>query len=183
METPVSLTLDLSRAKSAAAPANLSGLTRPQLAAALVEAGVAEPKKARMRASQLWRWIHHYGVSDFDLMTDIGKDARKALADPCCAGLLPLGAPMPPHAAALGLAPQARVDRWRRLAVDELVGVEVDQHRHQVRRRIGAQRARGRPRRGTAGPARRVLRQPAGSRPRPDGPEHLPNWKLDDFRI
>jgi 23S rRNA (adenine2503-C2)-methyltransferase len=76
----VSLTLDLTRAASAAAPANLSGLTRPQLAAALVEAGVAEPKKARMRASQLWRWIHHYGVSDFDLMTDIGKETRGLLA-------------------------------------------------------------------------------------------------------
>jgi 23S rRNA (adenine2503-C2)-methyltransferase len=79
METPVSLTLDLSRATRAAAPANLSGLTRPQLAAALVEAGVAEPKKARMRATQLWRWIHHYGVTDFDAMTDIGKETRGLL--------------------------------------------------------------------------------------------------------
>ena len=76
----MSLTLDLSRATRAAAPANLSGLTRPQLAAALVEAGVAEPKKARMRASQLWRWIHHYGVTDFDAMTDIGKETRGLLA-------------------------------------------------------------------------------------------------------
>ena len=76
----MSLTLDLSRATRAAAPANLSGLTRPQLAAALVEAGVAEPKKARMRATQLWRWIHHYGVTDFDAMTDIGKETRTALA-------------------------------------------------------------------------------------------------------
>lgn len=78
----MSLTLDLSRtAPAPAAPMSLSGLTRPQMAQALVDAGVAEPKKARMRASQLWRWIHHYGVSDFDLMTDIGKDARKALAE------------------------------------------------------------------------------------------------------
>jgi 23S rRNA (adenine2503-C2)-methyltransferase len=77
----VTLTLDLSRATPASpAPANLSGLTRPQLAAALVEAGVAEPKKARMRATQLWRWIHHYGVTDFDAMTDIGKETRGALA-------------------------------------------------------------------------------------------------------
>ena len=82
MEAPVSFTLDLSRtAPAPGAPMSLSGLTRPQMAQALVDAGVAEPKKARMRASQLWRWIHHYGVSDFDLMTDIGKDARKALAE------------------------------------------------------------------------------------------------------
>jgi 23S rRNA (adenine2503-C2)-methyltransferase len=78
----VSVTLDLSRTVPApAAPMSLSGLTRPQMAQALVDAGVAEPKKARMRASQLWRWIHHYGVSDFDLMTDIGKEARKSLAE------------------------------------------------------------------------------------------------------
>ncbi len=41
------------------------------------------------------------------LLTDddrLAESARKALTDPCCAGLLPLGAPMPPHAAALGLA-------------------------------------------------------------------------------
>ena len=62
----MSLTLDLSRtAPAPAALMSLSGLTRVQMADALVAAGVAEPKKARMRASQLWRWIHHYGVSDF----------------------------------------------------------------------------------------------------------------------
>ena len=75
----MSLTLDLSRSKATPAPANLSGLTRSQLAAALVEAGVAEPKKARMRASQLWRWIHHYGITDFEAMTDIGKETRGLL--------------------------------------------------------------------------------------------------------
>ena len=78
----MTLTLDLSRtAPAPAALMSLSGLTRVQMADALVAAGVAEPKKARMRASQLWRWIHHYGVSDFERMTDIGKDARKALAE------------------------------------------------------------------------------------------------------
>jgi 23S rRNA (adenine2503-C2)-methyltransferase len=34
-----------------------------------------------MRAGQVWRWIHHYGVTDFERMTDIGKDVRVALAD------------------------------------------------------------------------------------------------------
>jgi len=77
------VTLDLSRAPAkplAPTPPNLTGLSRQELAAALVEAGVAAPEKARMRASQVWRWIHHYGVTDFALMTDIAKDTRAALA-------------------------------------------------------------------------------------------------------
>ena len=60
---------------------NLAGLTRDALAGALVEADVAAPDKARMRASQLWRWIHHYGVTDFERMSDIAKPMRAALAD------------------------------------------------------------------------------------------------------
>ena len=77
----MSVTLDLSRAKSAPAPLNLTGLTRPQLAAALVDAGIVPPDKARMRSTQVWRWIHTYGVTDFSRMTDVAKDIRAALAD------------------------------------------------------------------------------------------------------
>ena len=77
------VTLDLSRAPAAAATPlrNLAGLGRAELAQALVEAEVVRPDKARMRASQLWRWIHHYGVTDFAAMTDVAKDARAALAE------------------------------------------------------------------------------------------------------
>ncbi len=63
------------------APINLTGLTRDQLRQALIEAGVAAPEKARMRAGQVWRWIHHYGVTDFATMTDIAKETRSALAE------------------------------------------------------------------------------------------------------
>ena len=82
----MSVTLDLSRAQPqgtsrAAGPLNLAGLTRPELASALVEAEVCAPEKARMRSNQLWRWIHHYGLTDFDRMTDVAKDTRAALAD------------------------------------------------------------------------------------------------------
>jgi 23S rRNA (adenine2503-C2)-methyltransferase len=73
--------LDLSRPPASPAPPNLAGLTRPKLAAALVEAGVAAPDKARMRSGQVWRWIHHAGVTDFAAMTDIAKETRAALAD------------------------------------------------------------------------------------------------------
>jgi 23S rRNA (adenine2503-C2)-methyltransferase len=75
----LSLTLDLSRTPIAA-PVNLSGLTREGLRQALIEAGICPPEKAKMRAGQVWRWIHHYGVTDFGLMSDIGKETRAALA-------------------------------------------------------------------------------------------------------
>jgi 23S rRNA (adenine2503-C2)-methyltransferase len=76
------VTLDLSRAAAPApAPVNLTGLTRPALAEALVAAEVVRPDKARMRASQIWRWIHHYGVTDFAAMTDVAKETRAALAE------------------------------------------------------------------------------------------------------
>ncbi|HRD47604.1 MAG TPA: 23S rRNA (adenine(2503)-C(2))-methyltransferase RlmN [Caulobacter sp.] len=74
-------TLDLSRATLPVAPVNLSGLTRKQLAAALVEAGVVPEGKAKMRAGQLFRWIHFRGVTDFDQMTDVAKDTRAALKE------------------------------------------------------------------------------------------------------
>ncbi len=79
----MSVTLDLTRRPAAApalSPVNLAGLTRPELQAALVAAGVCAPEKARMRANQLWRWIHHYGLTDFDRMTDVAKETRAALA-------------------------------------------------------------------------------------------------------
>jgi len=79
------VTLDLSRAPAGPAqqPAlrNLTGLSRTELAQALVEAEVVRTDKARMRASQLWRWIHHYGVTDFSAMTDVAKETRAALAE------------------------------------------------------------------------------------------------------
>lgn len=75
------VTLDLSRGSSAPAVVNLSGLTRKALAQALIDAEVVRPDKAKMRASQLWRWIHHYGVTDFAAMTDVAKETRAALAE------------------------------------------------------------------------------------------------------
>jgi len=84
----VSITLDLSRATqtvgkapAAPAPVNLTGLTRPQLSTALVEAGVVAPEKAKMRTAQMWRWIQHFGVTDFDAMTSVDKPTRAKLAE------------------------------------------------------------------------------------------------------
>jgi len=85
----VSTTLDLSRARNASAPvvaaatlppANLSGLTRSQLQAALVAAEVVPADKARMRASQIWRWINQAGVTEFSDMTNVARETQARLA-------------------------------------------------------------------------------------------------------
>ncbi len=77
------VTLDLTRVSAPAVPAkpNLAGLTRKALAEALIAAEVVRPDKAKMRASQLWRWMHHYGLTDFAAMTDVAKETRAALAE------------------------------------------------------------------------------------------------------
>jgi 23S rRNA (adenine2503-C2)-methyltransferase len=86
----LSVTLDLSRMarspskEGADAPKpliNLSGLTRPQMVAALTESGVVEHGKAKMRATQIFRWVHHRGVTDFAQMSDVAKETRARLAD------------------------------------------------------------------------------------------------------
>ena len=63
-----SLTLDLSHARATPAAhdiPNLAGMTRAEMATALTESGVIEPSKVKMRASQLWRWMHIDGATDF----------------------------------------------------------------------------------------------------------------------
>jgi 23S rRNA (adenine2503-C2)-methyltransferase len=62
-----------------AARPNLAGLSRDQLTAALVAAGVVEPRQAKMRAEQIWRWIYHAGARDFGAMTNMAKSLRAEL--------------------------------------------------------------------------------------------------------
>jgi 23S rRNA (adenine2503-C2)-methyltransferase len=59
---------------------SLAGLSKAELAQKLIAIGV-EAKKSRMRAEQLWRWIYHYGVTDFAAMTNIAKELRATLAE------------------------------------------------------------------------------------------------------
>ena len=77
------VTLDLSAARAALPekPVNLTGLTREALRAQLIEKDVAPPEKAKMRANQIWRWVHYFGRTDFAAMTDIAKETRAKLAD------------------------------------------------------------------------------------------------------
>jgi 23S rRNA (adenine2503-C2)-methyltransferase len=56
-------------------------MSREQLMAALVAAGVVEPRQAKMRAEQIWRWIYHAGARDFGAMTNMAKSLRAELED------------------------------------------------------------------------------------------------------
>lgn len=56
--------------------ASLVGLSREELATTL--AGLGLPA---FRAKQIWHWLYHQGVTDFDAMTTLGKPIRQVLAD------------------------------------------------------------------------------------------------------
>ncbi len=56
------------------------GLSKQEMAEKLVAVGV-DPSKAKMRAEQLWRWIYHYGVTEFSQMTNVAKELRATLAE------------------------------------------------------------------------------------------------------
>ncbi|MDR3475563.1 MAG: 23S rRNA (adenine(2503)-C(2))-methyltransferase RlmN [Devosia sp.] len=79
----MTIALDLSTPpgpRAAAGKPTLVGLSRAEMAAALTDAGIAE-RDARMRANQLWNWIYHHGVTDFDRMSNVQKGVRAQLAE------------------------------------------------------------------------------------------------------
>jgi 23S rRNA (adenine2503-C2)-methyltransferase len=57
-------------------PRNLLGLTKPELEAFATSIG-----QQVFRGRQLFRWIFGQGVTDFQKMTDLGKDLRAQLTD------------------------------------------------------------------------------------------------------
>jgi len=59
---------------------DLLGLPRTEITRLMAEAGL-EAKAAKLRAKQVFHWIYHRGVSDFDGMTDIAKAMRPWLAE------------------------------------------------------------------------------------------------------
>lgn len=67
------------RAAAAEKP-SLIGLSRDEMAQALIGAGVPE-RHVRMRVQQLWHWLYVRGVSDFAEMRNISKELRSTLAD------------------------------------------------------------------------------------------------------
>ncbi|MGH6992948.1 MAG: 23S rRNA (adenine(2503)-C(2))-methyltransferase RlmN, partial [Caulobacteraceae bacterium] len=72
--------------QTSSGPMDIAGLTRVRLQSALSAAGIADGAAARMRASQLWRWVQHHGVTNFSAMTNIAKEVRSTLADHFIAG-------------------------------------------------------------------------------------------------
>ena len=62
-----------------ASPTPIVGLTRDELASSLARACVPE-RQRRMRASQIWRWIYHRGLADFDAMSNVARELRFALS-------------------------------------------------------------------------------------------------------
>ena len=59
---------------------SLVGLPKGEIAAALAAAGL-DAKAAKLRAKQIWHWIYHRGVTDFETMTDIAKAMRPWLGE------------------------------------------------------------------------------------------------------
>lgn len=57
-------------------PVNLLNLGRDELREYFVSIG-----EKPFRADQLMKWIHHSGIDDFDLMTNLGKSLRQKLKD------------------------------------------------------------------------------------------------------
>ena len=53
---------------------NLLGLTQPEMEQFFDSIG-----EKRFRAGQVMKWIHHFGVDDFDAMTNVGKALREKL--------------------------------------------------------------------------------------------------------
>jgi 23S rRNA (adenine2503-C2)-methyltransferase len=58
---------------------DLIGLPRSRIAELLGEAGL-DAKAARLRSRQLFHWLYHRGVTEFEAMTDIAKAMRPWLA-------------------------------------------------------------------------------------------------------
>lgn len=59
---------------------DLIGLPRNLIAELFAEAGL-DAKAAKLRAKQVFHWLYHRGVTDFEAMTDIAKSMRPWLAE------------------------------------------------------------------------------------------------------
>ncbi len=59
---------------------DLLGLPRPRIRELFAAAGL-DDKAAKLRAKQVFHWLYHRGVTDFEAMTDIAKTMRPWLAE------------------------------------------------------------------------------------------------------
>ena len=65
--------------ETADALVRLPGLSRTEISAELEKIGV-DPKKLKMRTSQVFQWIYNFGVTEWDQMTNIAKPLREKMA-------------------------------------------------------------------------------------------------------
>ncbi|MEL7197417.1 MAG: 23S rRNA (adenine(2503)-C(2))-methyltransferase RlmN [Pseudomonadota bacterium] len=59
---------------------DLIGLPRPRIRELFAEAGL-DARQAKLRSKQVFHWLYHRGVTDFDAMTDIAKTMRPWLKE------------------------------------------------------------------------------------------------------
>ena len=59
---------------------DLIGLPKARIRELFAEAGL-DAKQAKLRAKQVFHWLYHRGVTDFEAMTDIAKTMRPWLAE------------------------------------------------------------------------------------------------------
>ncbi|TIX50367.1 23S rRNA (adenine(2503)-C(2))-methyltransferase RlmN [Alteraurantiacibacter aquimixticola] len=59
---------------------DLIGLPKRRIAELFAEAGL-DAKQAKLRAKQVFHWLYHRGVTDFEAMTDIAKTMRPWLTE------------------------------------------------------------------------------------------------------
>ena len=59
---------------------DLIGLPKERIRELFAEAGL-DAKQAKLRAKQVFHWLYHRGVTDFEAMTDIAKTMRPWLAE------------------------------------------------------------------------------------------------------
>ena len=59
---------------------DLIGLPRPRIRELFAEAGL-DARQAKLRSKQVFHWLYHRGVTDFEAMTDISKTMRPWLRE------------------------------------------------------------------------------------------------------
>jgi 23S rRNA (adenine2503-C2)-methyltransferase len=59
---------------------DLMGVSRPRIRELFAEAGL-DARQAKLRSKQVFHWLYHRGVTDFEAMTDISKTMRPWLAE------------------------------------------------------------------------------------------------------
>lgn len=59
---------------------NILGLSKAEIKAELERIGI-EPKKLRMRSSQIFQWMYHHGADNFEVMSNIAKPMQALFSE------------------------------------------------------------------------------------------------------